>query len=279
MRGLRVVLAVVALVALAVGVFLRWSSIQTRPDEVARRLVDTVSTALPGATVSAASPRWLSFALPSGQRLDVDAGAVIDACPGRPFDCRSAVAASGDAARRAAALAETPAVDAVRALVASNGGSSLARAELAEPLIGAVELRYVQMAGPAAVYLTQATAARMGLDLAKLRDLAIRAALADDTVRVEPLTDASKVFRVRAAGDPAVLLADARGMQRIAEAVHAPSLIAAVPDHGALWVAANDATGRAALRKALVDATDRPIEPFIVDAASGTLRDLNLDER
>lgn len=279
MRGLRVVLVVVALVALAIGVFLRWSSIQTRPDEVARHMRDAVSAALPGATVHAASPRWLDVSLPSGLRLDVDAGAAIDACPGRPFDCRSAIAASGDDARRAAVLADKPTADAVRAVVTAGGGASLARAEMSELLIGALELRYAQVAGPAAVYVTQAMAARMGLDLPKLHDLAIRAALADETVRVEPLTDASKVFRVRAAGDPAVLLADTRGMQRIAEAVHAPSLIAAIPDRGALWIAANDAPDRAALRKALADAADRPIEPFVVDAAAGTLRDLKLDER
>jgi len=138
----------------------------------------------------------------------------------------------------------------VRAAVVAERGTGVTYGYPTQSLIGALEVRYALVCGHASTFVTGPLAARLGLDLAGLREAALRGVEADGPPVLDPSPGESDVYRVRTAGDGAASLLSPDRMRALAALVGSETIDGAIPERGVLLVAKHVGDTNAALDRA-----------------------------
>ncbi len=276
MRRRAPALAALAAVVVAAAALAWWFDLRTRPDQVGPRFVDAVVHRHPGTTVEPLDGGFLRVSLPSGVRVDVALSRVFASCEATATRCTDAIGHAADDVDASDAATRAPDRASLRPTIVAEG-AGYRYGFVADPLIGAYEVRYALVHGVASTFVTASIAASLGLSPQALRETAIANLAGDRDVGIEPVGgDVRGVYRVRADDDPVASLLDDTRMARFADAIGARRLYAAIPSRGTLALAArNPASARAldALAAKLRTGTRAPsggLLAYDLDAPAGS---------
>ena len=235
-RGLVFVFIVLVIVAVAV-----WQlDVRTRAESIGPRFVEGLKVRHKDVDIHVIGPASLEVVLKSSSRIDVQLGALFDACRGHRFGCRGAIDRAIDDVDQADAMTRAPRREALRPMVVGDS-VGFRYGYVAESFFGPLELRLVFARGLASAFVTSAALDRLGLSFAAAKAMAIAQADADGMAKLVNIDAAAvpALYRVRVEnGDAVASLLDPGRIELIAKQLGTRKLDVFVPSRGILLVAA-----------------------------------------